>query len=129
MNGIENRSYPYQVTGIPVGLKTPALHFLTSACWDRAPDGTEVSRIVVRYEDGLEESVSLKQVEDIADWAVGQNQKINPDRVAWIGARPQLRMVQRKTWKNPQPEKTIREIDFVSARGPAAPYLIAVTAE
>jgi hypothetical protein len=73
--------------------------------------------------------VSLRQVEDVADWAVGQNQKINPDRVAWIGARPQLRMVQRKTWKNPQPEKTIREIDFVSARGPAAPYLIAVTAE
>ena len=59
------------MAGIRVGLKTPALHFLTSACYDRAPDGTELSRIVVRYEDGLEETVSLKQVE-VADWAVGK---------------------------------------------------------
>jgi hypothetical protein len=38
-------------------------------------------------------------------------------------------MIQRKSWKNRRPGKTIREIDFVSARGPAAPFLIAVTAE
>jgi len=38
-------------------------------------------------------------------------------------------MVQRKTWKNPHPEKTIREIDFASTKATAAPFLIAVTAE
>ncbi len=50
------------MTGIGVGLKTPALHLLLSACWDQAQEGAELARIVVRYEDGLEEPFSLKQI-------------------------------------------------------------------
>ncbi len=38
-------------------------------------------------------------------------------------------MLQRKSWRNPEPDQTIREIDFISLKAPAAPFLVAVTAE
>jgi len=48
--------------------------------------------------------------------------------VAWIGGRP-LRLLDRKTWTNPAPEKPIASFDFLSAKRAAAPFLVAATAE
>jgi hypothetical protein len=54
--------------------------------------------------------------------------KVPQDRVAWVGGRP-LRVLFRKTWTNPSPEKPIASFDFVSTQREAAPFLLAATAE
>ena len=127
MNELYEKSFPEAVEGIRIGLQARALHFLTSSCWTQAPPGAEVSRIVIHYEDGGWEECPIRMREDVIDWSWNE-QRIDVDRIAWIGGRP-IKRLMRKTWTNPHPEKPIRDIDFVSAMSTAAPFLVAVTAE
>jgi tetratricopeptide (TPR) repeat protein/WD40 repeat protein len=128
MNELHEKSFPEAARGIPIGLAARSLHFLTSACWTHGAPGTEVARIVVHYEDGGQAECPLRFKEDVIDWALGNEQRLALDRIAWLGGRPPRRLML-KTWTNPSPEKLIREIDFVSAMTTAAPFLVAVTAE
>jgi len=127
MNELYEKSFPVAAKGIRVGFPVKSLHFLTAVSWGNGPAGTELARIVIHYEDGGKAEVPLRFKEDIVDWTFGSDQKIGIDRIAWAGNRPPRRLM-RKTWTNPSPEKTIREIDFVSGRRTGAPFLLAVTA-
>jgi WD40 repeat protein/tetratricopeptide (TPR) repeat protein len=128
MNELYDKSFPQAVKGIRIGLEARALHFLTAASWCHAASGAEVARVVVHYDDGGRAECPIRAGEDVTDWATGNNPRIDADRIAWVGNRPPRRLM-RKTWTNPSPAKTIREIDFVSAMTTAAPFLVAVTAE
>jgi WD40 repeat protein/tetratricopeptide (TPR) repeat protein len=118
--------YPDEVSGIRVGLATPALHFLLSTIHGRVPSGIEVARIVVHYEDGSRAEIPLNFGEDVADWAYSQ--ALARERIAWQGGRP-VRYLSLKSWRNPHPGKPIRHLDFISTRQEAAPFLAGVTAE
>jgi tetratricopeptide (TPR) repeat protein len=128
MNELYGKSFPEAVKGIQVGLRTKALHFLTSGSWCNGAAGTEVSRILIHYEDGATAECPIRFREDVIDWSWGSDQRLPLDRIAWVGGRP-IKRLMRKTWTNPHPDKPIREIDFVSAMTTAAPFLVAVTAE
>ncbi|MGI8604133.1 MAG: hypothetical protein ACR2OZ_14240 [Verrucomicrobiales bacterium] len=67
---------------------------------------------------------------DVVDWALYMTgiDDFDPRRVAWIQGQPQ-RALTHVTWTNPHPDKTIRALDFISAKTSAAPFLVAVTAE
>jgi tetratricopeptide (TPR) repeat protein len=131
LNQMYGKSYPDGVTGVPVGMETQALHFLVGAAHSsRARNGTEVARLVIRYEDGGTVTLPLRLGEDVVDWVRGENPgcAIDVSRVAWIGPRP-LKVLYLKTWRNPEPRRKVASFDFVSAKALAAPFLVAATAE
>jgi hypothetical protein len=129
LNAMHKKLYPASVNGIRVGLQAKALHFLLAAAHSgSAKAGTTVARIIVRYQDGGQAECPLVLGEDLDDWASMGYSTVAPDRVAWVGGRP-LRMLFRKTWTNPAPDRAIASFDFLSTRREAAPFLAAATAE
>jgi hypothetical protein len=54
--------------------------------------------------------------------------------IAWVGGNIATEFRRpmglfRTSWENPLPDVTITSIDYVSAMGQAAPFLVAITAE
>jgi len=124
-------SYPDAVKGIRVGLEAKALQFLVSlvnASTSTCPAGTEVARIVIHLADGTSDEVPLRMKEDVADWALWREEKLDPSRIAWKSLSLS-RHLSLYTWRNAHREKTIASLDFISGKKPAAPFLVAVTAE
>jgi tetratricopeptide (TPR) repeat protein len=127
------RPYPDALTGIKVGTRAASLHFVVSAIYCRlalTPAGTEVARFVVHYADGGQEVVPLLYAVDLVEWWFVREefQLLDPSRVIWkIPAGD--RQLDLKSWKNPRPDQTIESIDFVSAKKPCCPFLVAITAE
>jgi len=88
----------------------------------------------MRYTTGEPKEFTIRYGEHTADWT----KEVDPtdteaSMVAWSGPSPvsdkiTLR-VYKTQWTNPDPEKTIASIDFISANSDPAPFLIAITAE
>jgi hypothetical protein len=122
------REFPDQVTGIPVELKTSALHFLLGAIWGSADKGEEVARLIVHYADGSQEVVPLVVRVDICEWwlPVLRNMGVDVEREGWSDTD---RFLCEKVWQNPHPDKLIQHVDFVSNKKRCGPFLVAITAE
>ena len=124
-----DRAYPNAVAGILVGQTVQRLHILSGCVYGRAPLGTEVARLTVRYDDGTTADIPLLEDVDTFDWAlIGDLENLDANVVAWIQGQPR-RALARKSWANPHPAKPIRSLDFVSSKAAAAPFLVAVTVE
>lgn len=129
--------YPAEVTDIPIGLKTPALHFLHATGWE-PPDGTDVGSYALRYADGLELRVPLINARNIRVWSRSPKDSVSlhpASTVAWRGDNPHSKAhgwsatLYRFRLENPRPDVAIASLDFISAGTKAAPFLVAITAE
>ena len=124
------RQYPRAVKGIKVKLEAQRIHFLHASAWG-AGHGERIGEYVVRYADGQEQSIPLVYGRTHLDWWVkSPSDRPEGAEIAWHGSHSKSQVSLFKfTWTNPSPEKAIATIDFVSAMGKAAPFLIAVTCE
>jgi len=125
--------FPEEVTAIEVDQKCNRVHFLHSTGWPSEP-GSRIGSYVVHYQDGQSRTIPVVYEQDVRDWwqpatapdsdlvAVwsGDNTAVTDDR--------QVSLYQ-TTWTNPLPEVAIESIDYVSAMGSSAPFLVAITLE
>ena len=132
INEKKSTKYPFEETGIKIGQKADAIHFLASCRWGREKRGTEVASFVMHYKDGSSETRQVKFFDDIADWLAEPTD--NPFDAAQIGwqvtdKNGKYMNLSELVWKNPHPDKTIQTIDFISAKAKAAPFLVGITLE
>ncbi len=130
-----NPRYPGSVQGIKIGRKTPRLHFLHGAGWT-APEGTPVASFVVHFENGETNQINLLYGIHVIDWVVTDSEPKDKKTsvLAWTGSSPategQMALRLYKTeWINPNPNQLVKSLDYQSADGDPAPFLIAITAE
>jgi tetratricopeptide (TPR) repeat protein len=130
-------NYPTEVTDIPVGRACARLHFLHAAIFaaDR-PDGTRIGTYLIHYASGRKEEIPIFIGQSLADCFVQLNDDNKTFTIAWRGRSAESRRqgttvrLFKSTWKNPAPTEAIHCIDFVfHPPGPAAPFLVAITAE
>ena len=102
------------------------------------PDGTLIGQYIVHYDDGSSAAVPIVYGQDVRDWW-SRKDEAPPSRgqVAWKGTNEVtagLNLIVRlyaSSWNNPQPNKTIATIDYVSRKDETicAPFCLAITAE
>jgi beta-lactamase regulating signal transducer with metallopeptidase domain/TolA-binding protein len=133
----ENKGMPLKVEGIKIGLKLTKLHFLHATCWT-APEGAQIGSYIIHYEDGATAVIPLAYGVNIRNWWIHGEPRgdISEGTVAWQGVNPYAWSLTRlrvqlysAAWENPQPDKVVDTMDFVSSNTECAPYLVALTAE
>jgi thiol-disulfide isomerase/thioredoxin len=132
MVDMQGKNYPRRVKGIKIGRKCERLHFLHAAGW-AVDDGTLVGKYVLRYADGSRQALPIIYGEDIRDWWVGTDKvvELKHAKVAWQGQTSngsEVRVYTR-TWENPNPDREVASIDFISSMTRCAPFLLAITTE
>ncbi len=124
--------YPLMITGIRIGQTCRQLHFLHAAGW-RASDGALLGQYVLHYANGQERSIPIVYGEDVRDWNAGFDKSSQLKRATqvWSATNKSNYTVRlfKSTWENPFPDIEIISLDYVSAMGAAAPFLIAITAD
>jgi hypothetical protein len=125
-------AYPPRVMGIPVSQTCSQLHFLHATGW-RTRDGTLIGNYIVHYSDGKEQTIPIVYGEDVRDWSAGGDSSTELKRgtIVWSATNKAPLPVRlfKTTWANPNPEKEITTIDYLSTTSESAPFLIAITAE
>ena len=128
---------PEHVDGIPVHRVCNRVHILHANSGFGDPVGTVVASLVLHYADGTHSQLDIRHRENVLDfWAWRPESLPNTNAVvAWEGESPAtarrgfgVRLC-RTTFVNPQPQKKIETIDYVSAMAGSAPFLVALTLE
>jgi WD40 repeat protein len=128
---------PERVQGIPVRQKAGRLQFLQGTGWNEE-DGTVIAKYIVHYADGTTPvEIPVRYGANVRNYWVRDNDvPESPGAiVAWVGTNPTMLRaglrcrIYRQQWDNPEPEKEISHLDFVSTMSNCAPALFAVTAE
>jgi len=121
---------PAKVEGIKVGLKAEKLHFLHAGGHQNGAQlNTAIGKYVVRYADKTKAEIEVAYGRDVVDWWV-QPGVADPTRgkVAWEGQNKLSRVkLFLTTWVNPNPDKQIATIDYVTTK--YNPFCVAITAE
>lgn len=133
----ENKPYfPAAAMGIPVDAFVKTFYFLT-ACTFNSPEGAPVAKYVVRYDNGLAETFTVRFGVDIGNNWLDCNPAImlNATPVEWTGSNPQCGRLGAfvAKWDNPHANFKVKTVDFVSLCGvepeaKSTPVLIALTA-
>lgn len=141
---VGRKNFPARVE-IPISSKCSKIDILHGAEWMTTP-GMKVARLVLNYADGSKAQLEIIGAKDVLDfWGPIYNTDSGDDRyttspdteLAWAGTnpaiekrRPQFSLrLYRTTFINPQPDKEIASVDFVSALRDAAPFLVGLTIE
>lgn len=140
---------PEKIEGIKVGVKGEKVHFLHATgfgggvCDDPnhqwyVAKGTQIGEYVVTYDDGSTEGIPIVYGEDVRDWFFHEGEAgVDRGKVAWTGDNPwanqnkcRIRLYSLE-WKNPQPKKVIKSIDFIGRKSEtvSAPFCLAITVE
>jgi hypothetical protein len=140
--------YPVRVDHIKVGKHCEKIHLLHGATFlSGEANGTQIARLALTYGDGSRQNVGIVAGEHVLDWwgplyTTGANpQAIKTSapetELAWTGTnewiakkKPKYALrLYKSTFKNPNPKKEIKSLDFVSTMTPAAPFLLGLTVE
>jgi hypothetical protein len=126
--------YPDVVKGIHVGQKCLRLHFLGGVA-SKPVNGQVVATNLIHYADGNEIEMPVIAGRDTANWWFLPGESAHELDVAWTGSNAwvsgssyRIRLLH-FAWSNPHPDAPIKTLDFISALGGAAPFLVAITAE
>lgn len=125
--------YPEMVNDIEINQKASKIYFLQASAWGEEKE-KEIGQYIVHYRDNSTDTISIRYLDNIRDWWFAEGDEMPGNATqAWIGLNDitENRGMQislfNYTWDNPQVEKIIRSIDFISAMTNAAPYLVAIT--
>jgi hypothetical protein len=131
---------PERIEGIPVGKHAARIYVLHGTQFGgpvhNVSDGTTIGWYRVFYEDQSERSIAVVAGEDVRSWFV-ENDPEAPSRRTKIWEGKNLLAQWRNTgvqlyvggWTNPNPEKKVARIDFLTAGTQAAPFCLAITIE
>ena len=118
--------FPATSPDIPVGLKCSSLYFLHSSAWGGRNE--KQFDYLIRYDDGSEVRFTITGGAQNSDWY--DPKAISDGYIAWEGANPAAPRIGLycTSWKNLNPEKTIKNIKVVSACAEAVPCIVAICA-
>ncbi|HEY3913341.1 MAG TPA: hypothetical protein VGN61_02545 [Verrucomicrobiae bacterium] len=129
---LSHKGYPSRVTGMEIHQKCSVLHFLHAVGY-AGKDGQLVGSYVVHYANNqMESEIPIIYGRDVRDWHKYKEEEPSPDlQLAWTGTNGTSSSIRLYTsaWTNIVPNVEIDSIDFVSAMGDSAPFLIAITTE
>jgi hypothetical protein len=130
--------FPPRIDGIKIQQKCTRLHFLHSAGFGSVGDeGEQVGSYIVHFATNrMTLEIPIIYGRDVRDWHRLAGEPPSTDlNLAWRGTNAvsadshnYIRLFT-TTWVNILPGVEIESIDFVSAMGKAAPFLIAITAD
>lgn len=132
------KGYPAQVRAIKIHQKCQRLNFLHAVVMGGPGDeGKTVGSFIVHFAtNNMRADVPINYGEDVRDWHVLAKEKSAKDiPVAWSGTNANsiasVRAIRlfKTTWVNVAPDVEIESVDYVSAMGTAAPFLVAITTE
>jgi hypothetical protein len=137
----KSKGYPFpeRVESISVGGLCRRIHLLHANSAFADTPGTTVAKLVLRYTDGQQDEIPIRQGQDILDWWVWPKAPpthTDPNTVvAWTGRNPAtasrgLKVRLCKTaFDNPHPTNEVQTIDYVSGMAGSAPFMVALTVE
>ncbi len=131
-NAKNGQVYAEQIKDIPVGKAFETLYIYHSAFFE-GEAGKPIYDVVFQYEDGTSATDSIRNRDDVRDWYVNKDQKPwgptnKRSTLAWSGddngswVRYCLTAVE-----NPRPERTVKSLDFVSAKMQTAGCIMGLT--
>ncbi len=142
------RLFPSRVKNMPVGRKCTRIHLLHGAGFlDQKMFGMKIASLVLHYADGSRKEIAIVAGEHVLDWwgpiyitdvPETLRRPTSPGtELAWTGSNPRIQAqlpeaslrLYRSTFSNPEPDREIASIDYVSARTDAAPFLVGLTVE
>lgn len=132
------KGFPAQVKDIKIRQKCRRLNFLHAVAMGTVADeGKTVGSYIVHFATNqMRVDIPINYGQDVRDWHVLPKEKPGKElTVAWsgtnAGSNPSIRSVRlfKTTWTNVAPDVEIESVDFVSAMGNAAPFLVAITTE
>jgi hypothetical protein len=111
---------------IPIHQTAGTLMFIHTSAWPEAP-GKNIGSYRINYEDGSQECIELIYAGNIASWT-DERTCVNGPTI-WSGETKsgQKIALRRLEWKNPNPDKTIKSIQFIGTGSEAGPILLAVS--
>lgn len=116
------------VHGVPIAARAGALHLLLASAWSDA--GSEAIRLVVHYADGGQLAVPLRCGHEVGDWWLDSPLNRAPGFAAHIAFRNQAeRGLFAWRWENPEPERTIANVDLLPGGNDAIGIVVALTRE
>jgi hypothetical protein len=131
---------PEGIIGIPVESRARGIHILHANSGAEDPVGTTVASLVLHYSDGQQTELAIRHGIHLLDWWVWPSAPLKAAQdpnttVAWTGRNPpaehhgaRIRLFE--TWfANPESEKPIQTIDYVSGMAQSAPFMVALTIE
>ncbi len=128
-------TFPDRIAGITIGAPAAGIHFLLGAASALGVHNkkVEIGSLEFHYADGSKESQLLVNGVNIADYWHQPDEKPAPSLIVWTGrntqGKSQAFRLAHFVWKNPHPDKAIKTIDFISAKAPAAPFIVGITLE
>src|SRR5262249_3455391 len=101
------------------------------------PEDTAIAYFVVHYKDKTRKTIDGVKGKDVRDWWHYPNTPdVTRGKVAWQAENQAVKKYRGTirlyltTWKNPQPNKEVSHIDYVSTKTtPAQPFCLALTVE
>jgi len=130
------RDRPEKVEGIAVGGSFSKACFLHGTASWGCEDGTVIGLYRVNYQGGAVAEIPIVFGEDVRNWICKTEQKpVTRGTIAWIGRNPAVRRwgeairLYITAWENPQPDKKVLSIDYVSLNTKASPFCVAITLE
>lgn len=119
------------------GTNLGALHFVGGTSFD-APSEAKVAEVVWRYTDGTFKRTPIRYGVQVRDWWRAPHE--TPARlpgphakVVWRGNHPEVSRwgksmrLYRVSLANPEPKRTVRQLEWVSARSRASLFIAAMT--
>jgi hypothetical protein len=129
---LTKKTFPPRVDGIKIQQKCTQIHFLDAVAY-ATKEGQEVGRYVVHFAvNQMQLEIPLIYGHELRDWHKYKDEESPPSlTVAWKGTNRNSNSIRlyTTTWTNLVPDVEIESIDFVSAMGESAPFLIAITTE
>jgi RNA polymerase sigma factor (sigma-70 family) len=136
----KRRGYPLpeSIIGIPVGSCARSLYVLHANSGTDDPVGTTVASLVLHYSDGQQTELAIRHGIHLLDWWDWPDAPVRATKdpntaVAWTGRNPpaehhgaRIRLFETR-FVNPEPEKQIQTIDYVSGMANSAPFMVALT--
>jgi hypothetical protein len=122
--------FPERVS-IPVGTKCGRFHVLHGAMYAQG-FGRQVGTYRLHYSDGTEHSFPVQLGRDVEDWSWPPS---SPGAMtpAWQTKDPsnpsQFLRLYAQTFVNPQPDREVSSLEFISTLSDAGPFLVALTIE
>jgi hypothetical protein len=141
------KTYPAEVSDIRIDRKCTRLHLLHGdSDISLANFGTVVAKLVIHYTDGSSHELNLIAGEQSFDfWAPLFKSGVPPKYLrtapgterAWTGSNPYIRkwepelslVLYKTTFDNPEPEKEVSSVDYVSTETITCPFLLGLTVE
>jgi hypothetical protein len=127
LKGTNTPNMPLESKPIEVNGKAPYLYFLQAAAY-AGKYGIHCADYIVTYSDGSTETIPLYTGKEIGEW--WDPKDLENAVVAWDGQNPEFPHVgfYLYEWKNPHPDKAVKQIVFKSRNTAVAPILISATA-